>query len=120
MAQLKENITNLINQKTKVVGNMNIEGSIRIDGYVKGNVDVSEVLVLGKTGVIEGNIKTKDAILGGTIIGEIRCSQKAEFQSNSKLKGDVYCKVLIIEEGTTFDGHCSMSEGRIGGQKQTK
>ncbi|MCD6246100.1 polymer-forming cytoskeletal protein [candidate division WOR-3 bacterium] len=120
MAQLKENITNIINQKTRVVGDMNIEGSIRIDGYIKGNVNVSDILVLGKTGTIEGNIKTKDAIVGGTIIGEIKCNQKAEFQANSKLKGDVYCKVLVIEEGTVFDGHCSMSEGKIGGQKQQK
>ncbi|MCK4545081.1 polymer-forming cytoskeletal protein [candidate division WOR-3 bacterium] len=117
MIQQKENITNIINQKAKIVGNVNIDGSIRVDGYIKGNVIVTDLLVLGKTGTIEGNIKTKDAIVGGTIIGEITCSAKAEFQNTSKIKGDICCKSLIIEEGTVFDGHCNMEEGKPSGQK---
>ncbi len=110
MADKHQGITNIIGKGAFLNGKLKIAGSIRIDGKVDGEIDVSDSLIVGKGSEIKGNIKAKNSIIGGKIIGDIYTQGKIEFQSGSRIKGNIYCKSLVIEEGVNFDGSCSMSE----------
>lgn len=104
-------ITNIIGEGTEISGNLFVPGSIRVDGKVDGEISISDQLTVGKTGFLKGNIKTKDAIVGGRIEGTMTVTNRIELQKSAKIKVDLICKLLVVEEGVIFDGTCSMTSG---------
>ncbi len=101
---------NLLGQGTSFNGTMTVKGSIRLDGRSDGNLRVSETLIVGKGGVVKGEVRAKDAVVGGRVIGKLVATERVEFQAGATLEGDLICKMLVIEEGAVFDGSCKMSE----------
>lgn len=92
-------------------GSLKVDGGLRIDGTVDGEVNVTGTLTLGREGVITGDISVNQAIIGGTIRGTVKAEQQLELQNGSKLEGDIFTRSLIIEDGVFFEGNCKMSRG---------
>ncbi len=95
-------------------GSLKVEGGLRIDGTVDGEVEVTGTLTVGREGVITGNVKVDTAIVAGRIRGTVRATSQLELQGGSRLEGDVFTRSLVIEEGVFFEGNCSMSEREAG------
>ena len=89
-------------------GNIRVQGRLRVDGEFKGDVDCREVLEVGRTGVIHGNLKVKDAAIAGRIFGNITASERIELKAGSHLEGDIVTQRLVIDEGVFFEGNCRM------------
>ena len=107
-----EGLMNLLGQGTSFNGTMRVKGSIRLDGTSEGHLQVTETLIVGKGGVLKGEVKTKDAVIGGRIVGKLFATDRVEFQAGANLEGDLVCKLLVMEEGALLDGSCKMSEGK--------
>ncbi len=96
-------------------GSLKVEGGLRIDGTVDGEVIVSGTLTVGREGLISGDVTVNQAIVGGTIQGTVRAEQQLELQSGSRLEGDIFTRSLVIEDGVFFEGSCKMSHGNESG-----
>lgn len=94
-------------------GTIDIESSIRIDGTVKGKLNCANALIVGKTGLLEAEIKVKSATIGGKVIGSLTAAERVELESKSALLGDLKTRLLIIDEGAIFNGNCSMEEEAV-------
>jgi len=101
-------ISTIIAKGTKITGNIDMQGSLRIDGYLKGQVSSSETLTVGGSGVVEGEVRVKEAVVGGKVMGNLVATQKVELESNASILGDVKTRVFVIKEGGIFHGNCSM------------
>jgi cytoskeletal protein CcmA (bactofilin family) len=101
-------ISTIIAKGTKITGNIDMQGSLRIDGYIKGQVNSSETLTIGTTGVVEGEVRVKEAVVGGKVMGNLIATQKVELESNASILGDVKTRIFVIKEGGIFHGNCSM------------
>jgi len=101
-------ISTIIAKGTKITGNIDMQGSLRIDGYLKGQVNSSETLTVGGTGVVEGEVRVKEAVVGGKVLGNLVATQRVELESNASIQGDVKTRVFVIKEGGIFHGNCSM------------
>ena len=104
-------VSTIIAKGTKITGNIDMEGSVRIDGYVKGKVKTTETLTVGKTGEVEGEVQVKEAVVGGKVKGTLTASQKVVLENRAIIFGDVTTGVFVIKEGGVFHGKCSMKEG---------
>lgn len=100
----------LVGNGTVIEGTLNISSSIRVDGKVKGRINCSDTLLVGKTGVVEASVKVKSATVGGRVEGDIEAQEVVILEGKSTVKGDVTTKKLIIEEGAVFNGTCRMGE----------
>lgn len=118
MREGKGGLTNVLTDGTYLKGNLKVNGGLRIDGKLEGEITTSDTFVLGKTGVIKGMIKTNDALIGGKIIGNLNSQGKVELKTGSVINGDIVCKKLVIEEGAIFDGFCKMTEGKLDTEKK--
>tara|TARA_B100000902_G_C26696335_1_gene614937 strand:- start:21 stop:254 length:234 start_codon:yes stop_codon:yes gene_type:complete len=58
---------NSIAKESKLEGALNTEGDIRIDGQLKGAIVTKGKLVLGTSGIIEGEVDCTSAIISGEI-----------------------------------------------------
>ena len=99
---------NTIGAGTVITGDIQSKGDVRIDGNLKGSVNTTGKLVLGKEGVIEGDVVCNNADISGTLKAKITVSQLLLLKTTAKLTGDISTNKLSIEPGATFTGSCSM------------
>jgi cytoskeletal protein CcmA (bactofilin family) len=99
----------------KFVGN----DSIHIDGYVEGDVKVNNIVVIGKNGVVNGDIKAQQVISSGSCKGYILCDvlelletskTEALVKSNKILikgdyKGNITCSGLFVGEDALVESN---------------
>ena len=100
---------NKIVANTQIVGDIDSQTNIRVDGKIKGTLRVKGKLVLGEKGIIEGEIDCESAEIEGTITGNIAASGLLSLKSTSRITGDVTTQKLSMETGAEHNGLTSMS-----------
>ncbi len=102
------NLNSILGPGCKFKGNIEIKGTLRIDGDFEGEVKCPETLIIGKTGVVKADITVKNAVIGGKLVGNIKATNKIELQTGSHVEGDISTVRLVIDEGVFFEGACRM------------
>lgn len=103
-------LNTIIGKGTVIDGTIRVQSSLRLDGKVNGNVLTTESLIVGKDGEIEGEIRVKNAVIGGHVNGQIFASGKVVLEARSFVTGEVKTAKLAINDGAKFEGHCVMTE----------
>ncbi len=99
---------NLIGNGTKITGDVNSAGDVRIDGHLIGNITISGKFVLGASGIVEGNIRCTNGDISGEVKGTVDVTEMLALKGTAKLNGDIVTSKLMIEPGALFTGTCSM------------
>ena len=99
---------NKIEASTRITGEIKSNANFRIDGYLKGSITTSGKVVIGKEGIIEGNIKCLNADIEGKFNGKIEASEILNLKSTAVIEGEVQISKLIVEAGANFNAKCSM------------
>ena len=99
---------NIIGSGTTIKGDIDCNGDMRIDGKVTGNINVSGKIVIGTTGVINGQITCKNSEIEGKVDGKLFVSELLMLKSTAAILGDIATAKLAIEPGATFTGNCKM------------
>lgn len=99
---------NLIGAGTSIEGELKSNGDIRIDGYVSGTVTSKAKVVVGTTGVVDGDIFCQNADISGTIKGKSTVTEMLFLKATSKINGDIQTGKLVVEVGASFTGSCNM------------
>ncbi len=94
---------------TSIHGEIKVENDLRIDGYVKGAIQVGGMLIIGETGKIEGDVVSHSVTVAGQIQGNLHGLEKVVLESKAVLVGDLQTRELVIHERAYFNGNCSMS-----------
>jgi len=102
-------IKTLIGEGCKVEGNFFIPNATRIDGIIKGDLTGDSPVLIGANGRIEGHITAAEAVIYGTVIGNID-TMRLELKKGCIVNGDISVTNLISEQGSTFNGRCAMKE----------
>lgn len=101
---------NLLGAGTSIVGDINSNGDMRIDGTLKGNVSISGKLVVGSSGIIEGTVSCKNAEIQGEIKGKLSVTESLSLKSTAKILGDIITNKITIEPNALFTGTCNMEK----------
>lgn len=99
---------NIIVDGTRIEGTFSSESNIRIDGSIKGNVDTKGKLVIGPSGMIDGEINCQNAEIEGKITGKIMVEDLLSLKASARIDGDIYTSKLSIDPGAMFTGSCHM------------
>jgi len=111
-------IATIITKGTTIVGEIVGNDTIHIDGDIEGSIKVDNIVVIGKSGVVNGNIEAQKVISSGTINGSIKCDELEIMESSivkesisarkvqvrGKLEGDAVCDELLIEPKGITEG----------------
>lgn len=100
---------NIINEGTKIKGDVTANGDIRIDGELLGNISAKGKLVIGPKGRIEGQINCNNIEISGYVKGKVSGSELINMKSTSQIVGDIIAGKLSIEPGAMFSGSCIMN-----------
>ncbi len=112
-------INTLIGNGSFIKGNMHVNGFIRIDGDIDGDIETDGAVIISENSKIKGNLTAKSAIIGGIILGDITTLESVKLLSSSAVIGDIITKKVQMEENVIFHGHCiSISDEDIFEQRK--
>jgi cytoskeletal protein CcmA (bactofilin family) len=60
---------------------------------------------------VEGDVVTREAIIGGEVRGSVQASERVELQTTSVVHGDISTRRLLVQEGGEINGVLRMGEG---------
>jgi len=86
----------IITSCMKVTGNLDGTDTIHVDGHVTGNINVNNTLVIGKSGMVEGDIEAKHVIINGELKGTIKC-ENLEVMQSGKVSRYIEAKYLVLD-----------------------
>lgn len=102
------NGTTLISTGTTLKGDISSNGDLRIDGTIIGNIQSSAKIIIGASGVVEGDINGNQADIVGKVSGNIRAKELLQLRGESVVTGNLYAGKLQVEPSATFNGQCHM------------
>lgn len=103
-----EAVISIIGPGMTVVGNCESDGTIRIEGTVNGSVKAGKAVVIGKQGLVSGDIMTQDAVISGRMEGTLVAASRLEVQATSHIEGEVHTRRMQLEEGAVLNGTVHM------------
>lgn len=95
-------VVNLIGVGTTIDGEITSSGDIRVDGRLSGSINTKGKVVIGSTGIVEGNVNASNADISGELKGAISVAELLSLKSSAKLDGDIVTNKLAIEPGAAF------------------
>ena len=91
-----------------VVGDLETDGVVRIEGRVKGAVRVGAQVLVAAGAVIEGDLHTQEAVIAGQVKGGIHATERVELQATAVVNGDILTSRIAIVEGAKVSGEVKM------------
>ena len=98
-------INTILGHGSAITGNIKINGFVRIDGDIDGNLETDGNIIIGENARIRGNIKAKSAIVGGIVLGNIETSQSIKILSTAAVVGDIISYKVQVEQDAIIHGH---------------
>lgn len=99
---------NILANGTTLKGDIISDGDFRIDGTLLGSIQSKAKVIIGTTGVVEGEIKCANGDFSGVIKANVIVTEVLTLKATSKLAGNIQIGKLSIEPGAQFSGSCKM------------
>ena len=103
--QSNGSMNTIIGGKSRLEGNFQIVGSVKVEGVLKGALNASEQLVVGQGARVMADLEVKQAVIGGQFTGTITASERIELESTARVQADLKTSHLVIHEGAIFHGN---------------
>ena len=107
------NKKNQIEKGTKIIGDIESHGNIRLDGDMIGNVNSQSKVVLGQTCMMEGKLTAQNAEISGQLNGTIQVSDKLILKATAVVNADVVYGKIEIEDGAVLNGTLKIGGGVV-------
>lgn len=88
----------VISEECQFQGTLDLQGSLRIDGKLEGNVDNAKYVTISQTGSVKGDITAQGVVVIGKMTGDI-CADSVEILADAKISGNIRSKSILIEGG---------------------
>jgi cytoskeletal protein CcmA (bactofilin family) len=104
---------NLLGSGTVVKGEIKLNGDFRIDGTFIGSIQCKGKIVVGVTGIVDGEIECQNADFSGDIKATVKVAELLTLKESARFTGDITTNKLAIEPGAKFSGNCVMENAGL-------
>ena len=112
-----DNIT-LLAKGVLLRGEMRVEGTVRIDGRLEGDLHTAGTVVIGEDGVVQGTIHAGTIISSGKIKATVTATERLQLLKTGILVGEVHAPAFSMEDGAKFQGLSDMGVASWGDDAQ--
>ena len=98
----KKRQNTVIAANMKIVGELESDGHVHVDGTVEGDIFANFVTV-GETAHVEGVIVAEEVQIAGSVVGRIE-APVVFIESTARIVGSVFHTEIEIEEGALVEG----------------
>lgn len=108
----RDGVISIIGPGMSVDGDCTTDGTLRVEGHIKGTVRAGKAVVVSKDGVVEGDILTQDAIIGGKVTGTVSAESRLELQATCQIQGEIRARRIKLDEGGQVNGNVRTGEAQ--------
>ena len=101
----------------RITGDIETNGTLKVDGRIEGSVLGARQMMLGRNGTVQGNVHAGEVVVGGLVDGAIVADERLELQSSAVVNGDIDTKSIVVLEGARINGAVRMQEIRLLGDQ---
>ena len=106
-----EDINAFVGKGVEFKGTISYSGTVRIDGYLDGEIHTDGMLLIGEDAVIQAKITAGTIVSKGKITGEVVAKECIKLRAPAVMNGSVKTPVLSMEDGVLFNGALEMAQG---------
>lgn len=110
---------NSIVSGTKLEGTVNANSDIRIDGELVGKLFCKGRVIIGPSGIVDGEVDCQNAIIEGRFTGNLKVAELLNVKENATISGDIKTDKINIQSGASFNGNCIMGGQSIKASKKS-
>jgi len=100
-------INTLIAAGTTIRGDVHFTGGLHLDGTIEGSITAEgsdAVLTLSEHGRVIGEVRVSNAVVNGSVTGDIHAAERLELAGEARITGNVHYKVLEMAAGAQVNG----------------
>ncbi|MFQ5689006.1 MAG: polymer-forming cytoskeletal protein [Gemmatimonadota bacterium] len=101
-------VVSVVGPGMEIVGDVKSDGTIRVEGRVEGCIRAAKSVVIGKDGVVAGDIETQDVVVAGEVTGTVTGESRVELQETCRIEGDIRSRRIKLDEGGKVEGRLHM------------
>ena len=98
----------VIHDRLTIRGELDTDGTVRVEGRVEGPVHRAGTLIVGSGGFVVGDVEAKDVVVAGQIQGNVHASGRIEIESGASIVGEIRANLMVLREGATVHGQVSI------------
>jgi cytoskeletal protein CcmA (bactofilin family) len=102
-----DNIT-LLAKGVHLKGEIRVEGTVRIDGRLEGEIHTKGQVIVGEDGLVQGTVAAGTVVSSGRIKATVNAVERVQLLKTAVFIGDIHTPVLIMEEGAKLQGTTDM------------
>ncbi len=100
----------VIDEKLTIRGDIDTDGTVRVDGRVEGMSHRIGTLVVGPRGSVLGDVVATDVVVAGRVCGNVEAHGRVEIEPGASVAGDVHAAALVVREGSSISGQFRVHE----------
>ncbi|GHV83142.1 cell shape determination protein CcmA [Spirochaetia bacterium] len=97
-------INTIIGPRSEVRGDIDASGFTRIDGSLRGDLNVSGRIVIGEDARLKSSISGTFITIGGVVYGNVIASERLVILSTGLVLGDIITRRIQVDEGCLVHG----------------
>jgi len=102
-------LTAFIDQGSEFEGKLSFRDTVRIDGRFSGEITSENTLIVGESGEIDAEIRSKTVVVSGVVNGNVIAEAKVVLHKSAKINGDIHTPSIVVEEGAMITGRIDMA-----------
>lgn len=106
---------NALVKGTTVEGSLRCESDLRVDGTIKGKLSCQAKVIIGPSGVVEGEIRCQNAVIEGRFKGMLFVSELLNVRETAEVDGEITTNKLLVQSGAKFNVACHMDAAAANG-----
>ncbi|MDN5941086.1 MAG: polymer-forming cytoskeletal protein [Nitrospira sp.] len=104
-------ISAFVGKGVEFKGTISYSGTVRIDGYLDGEIHTDGVLLIGEEAVIQAKITAGTIVCKGKITGDVVAKECVKLRTPAVMNGSIKAPILSMEDGVLFNGALEMAHG---------
>ncbi len=98
----------LLGAGSEFEGKLTFQGSVHIDGKLKGEIVTSDELNIGQSAKVSAEISVGSILIHGEVNGNIKAKSLVELEATARVFGTIETPALVVKKGATFEGTTKM------------
>lgn len=106
---------NALVKGTTIEGALRCESDLRVDGTIKGKLTCQAKVIIGPSGMVDGEIRCQNAVIEGRFKGVLYVSELLNVRETAEVEGEITTNKLLVQSGAKFNVACHMDAAAANG-----
>ena len=108
-----ETVLSIVASGMTITGDVQTAGVLKIDGEINGSIMGARQVLLGRGGIVRGNVSAGEVVVGGSVDGSVSAQERLELQSSATVTGDIETRSIVVIEGAKINGTVRMADAAV-------